>query len=150
MCMKNIVIPDENFVAPECSYKIAFRVSEQSPETKELYCTPFQSAYFSEKLVAVGKPSIYNHSFGNSSPTLYGGAIHCFKDIKYALEKWCFNLLTSTTMVVLIVKGKNCVAYNDTEIAFDEIEVIQQISNKDAKKLARDYYSIQEKLATNK
>lgn len=103
MCMINLIEkPTKQVVAYKVLYWNGVRKRWETP----CECTPIKS----KTLIAKGKSS--------DDGIIDGGAIHCFKTKKDA-DQWKYP-----DEVIFKVVGKGLVGHNNTEIAFREIEFV--------------------------
>lgn len=97
----------------DIAYKLVFKVRWPWPDYKIKYKTVAMAANFDTILEAEG-PLSFDRG-------LAGGAIHCFRTLEDAHDSgYCFD-------AILKVKGTNTIAYNNTEIAFRKIEVLEEV-----------------------
>ena len=85
------------------------------------------------KLIAIGKVDIKTIRAIISDTeriikSLKGGAIHCFKNAYTFKEEYpSYTREDGLLEKVFKVRGKNCIAYNNNEIAFDEVEFLDPL-----------------------
>ena len=119
MCLYNAQI--ENLPESKVAWKVlAYR--------KSRWRTPmFNHEIVGNKLKAYGPPGFYRRcSIHSEVNMLSGGVIHCYRTRQQALT--CSNNMNGEHTCVFEVIGKDCIAYNNEQIAFKEIEFVEDIS----------------------
>ena len=111
---------------------IAWKLMKYS-SIKSKWITPvFNSLTYKNKLKAYGEP-VFNEGYRNSKKytpvnILEGGAIHCYRTRTQACITR-YSGLHIEECRVFEVKGTDCVAYSEKEIAFKEIEFVDDLSD---------------------
>ena len=119
-------IKTKDFPATEYSWKVM-----SYDDMDKAWKTPWYANHpKNNRLKATGKVGIVdnhdNYLWEIKSRKLEGGAIHCYRtkqDAKVATKYYY------SCREIFKVKGKKPVAYNDTEIAFKEVEFVDTIND---------------------
>ena len=103
----------------------AWKVLEYDKNKKEWF-TPFQYEIVRNNIL-VAKGEI---SPGASGRGIGKGVIHCYRTKKAAKKSWIMQKDYSPYLVdVFKVVGKDLVGYNDKEVAFKEVEFVDNVDD---------------------
>ncbi len=117
MCMSHV--KTENFPDSNIAWKVMTYDNDR-------WRTPYRCAKpIDNKLKAYEKPDI-SLWYGHAWRILHGGAIHCYRT-KLEAEA----TITRSYHRVFEVKGTNPIGYTDSQIAFEEIEFVDDLSKQE-------------------